>query len=77
MSLLNEVITGIQIPAIKINVSGTDGIGKTTFASQAPKPIFIKTEAGTNYVDTSSFPLCESYDDIVNQIRTLHDEKHE
>ena len=52
MSLLNEVTTGIQIPAIKINVSGTDGIGKTTFASQAPKPIFIKTEAGTNYVDT-------------------------
>ena len=43
MSLLNEVTTGIQIPAIKINVSGTDGIGKTTFASQAPKPIFIKT----------------------------------
>jgi hypothetical protein len=77
MSLLNEVTTGIQIPAIKINVSGTDGIGKTTFASQAPKPIFIKTEAGTNYVDTSSFPLCESYDDIVNQIRTLHDEKHD
>ena len=39
MSLLNEVTTGIQIPAIKINISGTDGIGKTTFASQAPKPI--------------------------------------
>ena len=77
MSLLNEVSTGIQIPAIKINISGTDGIGKTTFASQAPKPIFIKTESGTNYVDTSSFPLCESYDDIVNQTRTLHDEKHE
>ena len=76
MSLLNDVTTGIQIPSIKINLSGTDGIGKTTFASQAPNPIFIKTESGTNYVDTSSFPLCESYDDILMQIKTLYEEDH-
>ena len=39
MSLLKTVETGIKVPALKINVSGTDGIGKSTFASQAPKPI--------------------------------------
>jgi len=77
MSLLNEVTTGIKVPAIKINIAGTDGIGKTTFASKAPKPIFIKTEEGTNFLDVASFPLCKSYDDIVKQIQTLHDEKHD
>ena len=71
------VETGIKVPTLKINISGTDGIGKTTFASQAPKPIFIKTEDGTNFIDVPSFPLCKSYDDIIKQIQTLHDEEHD
>ena len=77
MSLLNTIETGIKVPALKINVAGTDGIGKTTFASKAPKPIFVKTEDGTNFVDAPSFPLCESYDDIVKQLQTLYEEEHD
>ena len=77
MSLLNTIETGIKVPAIKINVAGTDGIGKTTFASNAPRPVFIKTEEGTNFLDVSSFPLCKSYDDIVKQLQTLYEEKHD
>ena len=74
MSLLDQVETGIKVPALKINVSGTNGIGKTTFASKSPKPIFIKTEEGTNFVNTSSLPLCTSYDDIVKQIQALYED---
>ena len=77
MSLLDQVETGIKVPALKINVSGTNGIGKTTFASRAPKPIFIKTEEGTNFVNTSSLPLCTSYDDIVKQIQALYEDEHQ
>ena len=77
MSLLETIETGIKVPALKLNVSGTDGIGKTTFASQAPKPIFIKTEDGTNFIDVPSFPLCKSYDDMVKQIQTLVEEDHD
>ena len=77
MSLLNTIETGIKVPALKINVAGTDGIGKTPFASKAPKPIFVKTEDGTNFVDAPSFPLCESYDDIVKQLQTLYEEEHD
>ena len=77
MSLLDTIETGIKVPAIKINVAGTDGIGKTTFASNAPRPVFIKTEEGTNFLDVSSFPLCKSYDDIVKQLQTLYEEKHD
>ena len=77
MSLLKTIESGIKVPALKINVSGTDGIGKSTFASKAPKPIFIKTEDGTNFIDVPSFPLCKSYDDIVKQIQTLIEEDHD
>ena len=76
MSLLDTIETGIKVPAIKINVAGTDGIGKSTFASNAPRPIFIKTEDGTNFIDVPSFQLCKSYDDIVKQLQTLYEEKH-
>ena len=71
MSLLDSVETGIKVPTLKINVSGTTGIGKSTFASQAPRPIFIKTEDGTNFIDVPSFPLCQTYDDVLKQVNTL------
>jgi len=77
MSLLDTVETGIKVPTLKINVSGTNGIGKSTFASQAPRPIFIKTEDGTNFIDVPSFPLCKSYDDVLKQVSTLLHEEHD
>ncbi len=77
MRLLNTIGTGIKVPAIIINVAVTDGIGKTTFASNAPRPIFIKTEEGTNFLDVSSFKLCKSYDDIVKQLQTFYEEKRD
>ena len=77
MSILESVTTGIKVPALKLNIAGTDGIGKSTFASNAPKPIFIKTEEGTNFIDTNSLPLCKSYDDIVKQLQALYQEKHD
>ena len=64
------------MPALKINVAGTDGIGKTTFASNAPKPIFIKTEEGTNFIRCIlPFPMYKHDDDIVKQLQTLDEEK--
>lgn len=35
---------------------GPEGIGKTTFASCAEKPLFISTEAGTKFVDVFDRP---------------------
>ena len=76
MSILDEIETGLNPGPVKMNVSGTDGIGKTTFAAGAPDPIFIKTEDGTKYVNTSSFPLCNSYEDVMRRLKQLVEEKH-
>ena len=77
MSILDEVQTGMNPGPVKMNIGGTDGIGKTTFAAGATKPIFIKTEEGTRYVNTSSFPLCESFEDIMHRLKQLVQEKHD
>ncbi len=76
MSILDEIQTGMNPGPIKMNIAGTDGIGKTTFAAGAPNPIFIKTEEGTRYVNTSSFPLCESYEDLMKRLKQLVQEEH-
>ena len=61
--------TGVAPPFMI--VYGTSGVGKTTFCSQAPKPIFIQTEAGEGLLTLSAFPIAKSFDDVLSAIETL------
>jgi hypothetical protein len=58
-------------------VYGVEGIGKSTLASQAPKPVFIPTEDGLDQIDCDSFPLAKSLADVEASLRALRDEQHE
>ncbi len=40
------VTTGIQTAPVKTVLYGPEGIGKSTFASHFPNPVFIDTEGG-------------------------------
>jgi hypothetical protein len=57
-------------------VYGPHKIGKSTFASCAPKPIFLITEDGQDAIDAEAFPLCKSWDDLLEQVGALYQEKH-
>lgn len=46
---------GMKPTAIKFVIYGPEGIGKTTLASQAPNPLFIDIEKGTNQLDVKRF----------------------
>lgn len=56
---------------------GTEGVGKTSWAADAPDPIFIKCEDGTGHLDVAAFPLCQSWTDIIECLDTLLDGGHE
>ena len=56
---------------------GTEGIGKSTFAAQAPNPIFIQTEDGLTQIDVPRFPLAESFDAVLENLNALLTEKHD
>lgn len=73
---LNNLITGRQQRPLRIELYGTDGIGKSTFAAGAPAPIFISAEDGTAHLDVTRFPNPESWDDIMDAIGVLYDEDH-
>ena len=42
--------------AQKVLIYGPEGIGKTTFASKFPDPVFIDTEGSTLHYDVTRFP---------------------
>lgn len=62
----------------RIIMLGVEKIGKSTFASQAPAPIFIpiKREEGIDDLDVPQFPTCGTYNDVIECLRTLVNEEH-
>jgi len=57
-------------------IYGPHKIGKSTFASQAPAPIFLQTEDGLGAIDTSAFPLCQSWGALLECVTSLYQEDH-
>jgi len=61
----------------RIILYGTHGVGKSSFAAQADKPVFIQTEEGLDALNVTAFPLARSYDEVMEAIGSLYSEDHE
>lgn len=68
-----EIITGRQQSAIKTCIYGPEGIGKTTFASHFPRPVFIDTEGSTRHMDVHRTPRPSSFAMLLEQVRWFRD----
>jgi len=77
MSLLKQIHSGPRHAPPRLLIYGTEGIGKSTTASQAPKSIFLPTEDGLDQIDCDSFPLAKTFVDVVSAISALYSEKHD
>lgn len=74
---LSQVVKGkIDRPPL-IVLYGTDGVGKSTFAANAPKPIFIGAENGTDQLDVARMPRVSTWQDILESVDELGTQKHE
>lgn len=69
-------VTADQPP--RVLIYGAAGVGKTTLASEFPKPVFLQVEEGTpgNSVLTS-FGKLNSYQDVIDAMMALYNEDHE
>lgn len=56
-----EIIRGVIPCAKKVVIYGPEGIGKSTFASKFPDPVFIDTEGSTNSMDVARLPKASSW----------------
>jgi len=77
MSLLTRVQRGRTPKPPRLLVYGTEGIGKSSYASQAPKPIFIQTEDGLDEIHCDKFPLAATYDDVTAALLELRTQAHD
>ncbi len=77
MSLLNQIQHGRQSMPPRMVLYGTEGVGKSTFASEAPAPIFVQCEDGLSEIDCNRFPLATKFDEVTAALTELINEKHD
>lgn len=75
MISLSDVTSGVQEAPVLAVVYGPPGIGKSTLAANAPKPIFLATENGTNNLDVKRVRF-HTFEDLLNLLKNLTHDKH-
>ena len=60
----------------RILIHGVAGVGKSTFAADADRPVFIRTEDGLGKLQVPHFPLATSYAEVAEALDALLDEDH-
>ena len=63
-----NITTGRIPKAQKVVLYGVEGIGKSTFASQFPEPLFIDTEDSTLHMDVKRFDKPTSWTMLLQQV---------
>jgi hypothetical protein len=76
-SLLSQITTRKRRRPIFAVLYGPPGIGKSTFAANAPKPVFIPAERGLDQITTSKFPTPKTFKELWDIVLTLDQEEHE
>ena len=71
-----QIISGKIISAQKVVIYGPEGIGKSTFASMFPNPVFIDTEGSTKHMDVPRTPKPSSWTMILEQVKYFKANPH-
>ena len=77
MTELNKIHTGKRPAPPRLMLYGTEGIGKSTYAAQAPHAIFIPTEDGLGEIDCAAFPVAKSLPAVETYLTALAKEPHD
>src|SRR6185436_276649 len=73
---LASVRSGVAEVPKRTLLYGVEGVGKTSFAADAPNVIFIGAEEGFGRLDVQRFPQPQTFDDVIEAIHTLRSDTH-
>lgn len=61
----------------RVLIYGVQGVGKSTFASKAPNPIFLPTEEGLDNMDAQAFPRLRTWSEFQEALTALDTNEHD
>ena len=67
-----QISRGVIPTAKKVVIYGPEGIGKSTFASRFPDPVFIDTEGSTKHMDVARFPAPTSWEMLLAEVGEVY-----
>lgn len=76
MDLKALVKTGLQKKPPRVVLHGVHGVGKSTWAANAPAPIFLQTEDGLTNIDVPHFPVAEILNEVWKYMAMVITEDH-
>jgi hypothetical protein len=76
-SVLSQVTVRKRKRPVMALLYGQPGIGKSTWAAGAPKPIFISTERGLDQLNCAKLPQPADFKALYDQIMALKNEEHD
>lgn len=76
MTLANVTRGKLEVP-IKAIGYGPEGVGKSTWASGAPDPIWLPLDNRTAHLDIQRLPQPTTWDEAIEGLRMLETEKHD
>lgn len=71
-----NITTGVQNKPIKAVIYGPEGIGKSTFASKFPAPLFIDTEGSTSRLNVARTDTPNSLAMLISMLTELAQNNH-
>jgi len=74
---LANAIRGKLVKPPRVLLYSQEKLGKSTFASHAPSPIFICAEDGTSELDVVRYPEPERWSDVFEALHDLQTSEHE
>lgn len=69
-----NIIRGKELRPLKVVIYGPEGVGKSTFASQFPDPLFIDTEGGTSNLNINRIKCNKSWDELLSIVKEVIEE---
>lgn len=69
--------TSTSLTPPRLLTYGVAGVGKTLFATSAPRPAVIQTEDGLGAISASTFGVLRSFDEVMEAISSLYSEPHD
>lgn len=75
-SILDQVQQHKQMKPLKMLIYGDNGVGKSTFCSQAPQPLMLDLEGNIDHLNTPKL-VVRTFEDLQATLQALGSEEHD